>query len=390
MVPDGADGVFVSCSTIDEIGFDLEYFLQRLTLDGAVVPGWPVQGRQVVVAPEVRFDPDLGPDGFGGVFMSWYDYRNRGSGADIYALRVMESGSLAPGWTPNGTQVSGVDGAAEDDIGARLAADGAGGVYLTWEWTVGTTRPRVQHLAADGSVAPGWYPGGIAVTPQYRGFTPQIVSDGAGGAIVAWERREAALEDGIFAQRYVVDGPVPVQLALASAEAEPGHVRLIWQGAGAAYLDAVVERRGEASEWTTLSTAVAAGGDQLTYEDLTVTAGARYAYRLAWDEGGVRQHTSESWVEVPAAFELALPGFQPNPARGGAAAIAFTLPDDAPAKLEVLDVTGRRVFAHDAGALGAGRHVVRLDGGATLAPGVYLIRLRCQARTLLVRGVVVR
>jgi hypothetical protein len=42
------------------------------------------------------------------------------------------------------------------------------------------------------------------------------------------------------------------------------------------------------------------------------------------------------------------------PARGDAAAIAFTLPGGAVAKLEVLDVAGRCVFTHDASALGRG------------------------------------
>jgi hypothetical protein len=388
IAPNGQSGFYIGCSTIDEIGSDLDYYLQRLTFDGTVVPGWPAQGVQLVTAPRTRFDLIIEPDGFGGVFMSWFDYR--GVGADIYALRVMDDGTLAPGWTPNGTQVSGLDGAAEDDIGARLAADGAGGVYLAWEWTVGTTRVRVQHLAADGSVAPGWYPGGIAVTPEYRGYTPQIATDGEGGAIVAWERRAPALEDGIFAQRYVVDGPVPVQLALASAEAEPDRVRLTWQGAAAGYLQAVVERSTGSGGWAPLGVPRADGPDRLIYDDLDVVAGARYAYRLAYEEAGVRRYTGETWVEVPAAFKFALHGLQPNPARGGAVAVAFTLQDAAPATLEALDVAGRQVLVRDASALGPGRHVVRLGDGAVLAPGVYLIRIRQGERTAVVRGVVTR
>jgi hypothetical protein len=68
----------------------------------------------------------------------------------------------------------------------------------------------------------------------------------------------------------------------------------------------------------------------------------------------------------------------------------FTLPDAKPATLELLDVSGRRVLAREVGALGAGRHTVRLDPGARVAPGLYWMRLRQGARTLLARGVVIR
>ena len=44
----------------------------------------------------------------------------------------------------------------------------------------------------------------------------------------------------------------------------------------------------------------------------------------------------------------------------------------------------------DLGGLGAGRHVLALDGGARLAPGAYLMRLRQAGRVLTARGVVVR
>ena len=59
----------------------------------------------------------------------------------------------------------------------------------------------------------------------------------------------------------------------------------------------------------------------------------------------------------------------------GPLAVAFTLPDDHPATLKVLDVSGRRVAVRDVGSLGAGRHVLWLAEPATLHPGIYLVRL---------------
>jgi hypothetical protein len=71
--------------------------------------------------------------------------------------------------------------------------------------------------------------------------------------------------------------------------------------------------------------------------------------------------------------KFALTSVWPNPARRTPLMIGFTLPISAPARLEVLDVSGRRIMAREIGALGPGPH--RLAMAATLPPGIYLIRL---------------
>jgi hypothetical protein len=75
----------------------------------------------------------------------------------------------------------------------------------------------------------------------------------------------------------------------------------------------------------------------------------------------------------PLAFALA--GVRPNPSVGERLSVAFVLPVAAPARLELLDVSGRRVAGHEVGWLGAGRHEVDLAAGRRFAPGIYLVRL---------------
>ena len=125
------------------------------------------------------------------------------------------------------------------------------------------------------------------------------------------------------------------------------------------------------------------------YEDTAVVEGERYAYRLAYIEEGEGRITREAWVDVPRAFELALEGFRPNPA-GALPGIAFTLPSAGRAILEVVDVTGRRVFRSDVGERGPGRHTIAVRTEVPLAPGVYLIRLASGGRVMQARGVVLR
>ena len=93
--------------------------------------------------------------------------------------------------------------------------------------------------------------------------------------------------------------------------------------------------------------------------------------------------------DILPELELALRGFQPNPTVG-IPTVAFVLAEAAPASLEVFDVAGRRVASRAVGALGPGRHVIPLDTGARLTPGVYAIRLTQGERVLHARGVVTR
>lgn len=90
---------------------------------------------------------------------------------------------------------------------------------------------------------------------------------------------------------------------------------------------------------------------------------------------------------APAPVEFALRRVA-NPASGARLDVAFALPDAGAARLELLDVRGRRVASREVGELGAGNHEVRLEPRHRLAPGVYFVRL-VQARNSAVRRVTV-
>ena len=71
----------------------------------------------------------------------------------------------------------------------------------------------------------------------------------------------------------------------------------------------------------------------------------------------------------------------PNPA-GGPFDVSFSLSVSAPATLSVYDVSGRRVAERAVGGLGTGVHSVRLGDRERLRPGLYLVRLSQEARSL--------
>jgi len=131
LAPDGAGGFYLGCTT-DYGGFDQDLYLQRFSFTGTRSPGWPEGGVKLCSAPKVRAWVPMVPDGLGGVLLAWYDYRPSPSGAsEIYALRVRSDGSLAPGWTVNGTRVS-EDTASDNEFDPSIGPDGVGGAYIAW------------------------------------------------------------------------------------------------------------------------------------------------------------------------------------------------------------------------------------------------------------------
>jgi hypothetical protein len=387
VAPDGAGGFYAGSATLNPSLFDGVYYVQRFSFAGTRSPGWPESGVQVCGASGDRAGLRVVADGFGGALLTWYDYRRPSTGGEIYALRIRADGTLAPGWTVDGTQVS--DASAPGyEYAPDIAPDGSGGAYLVWRSEYVDFPAWVQHLTGNATVAAGWPAYGVRLAPSGAQFDPRIAYDGRRGAIVAWDEACCG-RIGMYAQRFVLDGPVAVLLSLVSADAGPDRVMLVWHAADGASLAATVERRGTGSDWMPLGTVTADGTGRIEYLDRSVVAGERYGHRIAYTEDGLTRHSAETWVDVPRALALALEGLRPNPAVGPLT-VAFTLPSWAPATLELLDVGGRRVLAREVGSLGAGSHLLHLDGGSQLAPGMYWLRLTQAGRALVARGVVVR
>lgn len=383
-VPDDAGGFYVVRSKLTPAShpYDAEVWAHRFTFDGERAPGWPEQGVLVCGGPGSRYDIHVEKDAVGGLLVAWWEFRP-GQTAEIYLSRILADGTLAPGWPANGLRVSNPVSQPFTDFDPAVTHDGAGGAYVTWCRDYNTISPSyIQHVLASGSIAPGWPSYGFVVAAGQEQSEPQIVTDGRGGAIVTW-----AQPDGYYATRFAADGPVAVELTLARSEATPDLVALEWRTGEPASFTATLERSDRPGEWRVLATLSPDGEGRLTYEDRAVTPGRRYGYRLAWEAAGARATSAEAWVETPAALELALHGFAPNPSPARAS-VAFTLAIEGAAQLEVFDVGGRRVHAREVGSLGVGRHVVRLDERGGLPPGLYLLRLTTPGRTVTTRGVV--
>jgi hypothetical protein len=85
---------------------------------------------------------------------------------------------------------------------------------------------------------------------------------------------------------------------------------------------------------------------------------------------------------------FALSGTVPNPSKGGAFNVRFSLPDGKRATLSLFDVSGRRLASREVGVMGAGRHTVTL--AQRLPAGLYMVRLDREGMSLKSRAAVVR
>jgi len=132
------------------------------------------------------------------------------------------------------------------------------------------------------------------------------------------------------------------------------------------------------------------GDGQFYYPFGVATDAAGNVYVSDTDNHRIEVFRATAGVPGEASFAFALEGVRPNPTRGGALKVRFSLPTDAPARLELLDVSGRRVVEREVGSLGAGQHTLDLGAGQHLAPGLYLVRLTQGANTRTTRVAVLR
>jgi hypothetical protein len=92
---------------------------------------------------------------------------------------------------------------------------------------------------------------------------------------------------------------------------------------------------------------------------------------------------------APAPRGLSLAAPRPNPARGEFT-VGYGLAGDSPARIELLDLAGRRVAARVVDGGGSGSSIVRFSEARDLPAGIYLVRLSQGGRFLTRRVVVIR
>jgi hypothetical protein len=334
------------------------------------------------------FSRAISSDGAGGAYLAWEDART--GDHDLYALHVDADGSLAPGWAADGLPLCTVPGRQQRPV---LLTTPQRYLFAVWEdERLGDRDLYCTLRSADGTFGPAlngaWGPQGN-VFAQFPGdqqlavVTPDVSS----AMFVAWQDSRDG-RDKVYVQHVTLDFPTAVAVSLVSSEATPDVVRLRWRMEGGAGLRADVQRREASGDWLTLASLQPDGVGDIAFEDRAVTPGASYEYRLRWSEDETEHVAGDVRVVVPRSAALALSPPEPNPS-AGAFRVRFALAGGAPARLEVLDVAGRRIAVRELSA-GAGSHVEEFAAAATWPAGLYLVRLSEGGRARVTRLAIAR
>lgn len=193
---DGAGGAILAWLEYRSLT-SIDIYSQRVNAAG--IPQWTGNGVAICVAAGNQSFPAPVPivaDGSGGAIMAWHDPRTGASSHHIYAQRVNASGVVL--WPVDGLAVC---TAANEQGFPSLVTDGSGGAFLTWhDGRGGAADIYAQHVSGTGT--PQWTANGIALcTEANNQFYPVMVSDNAGGAVVAWDDQRFANDD-VYAQRF--------------------------------------------------------------------------------------------------------------------------------------------------------------------------------------------
>jgi hypothetical protein len=202
IVIDGSGGAII-CWDECRTGLGKDVYVQRVDANGYVQ--WTYDGNEVCTAFGVQDWPAIVSDGSGGAILSWNDNRNTlGVAFDIFAQRVDHNGIMK--WTYNGVPIS---SATNDQKGSVIVSDGAGGAVIAWnDYRSGLTSDvYVQRINDIGIVQ--WTSDGVAIAVLANDQkSPCMVSDGADGAIIAWQDSRNGTDFNIYAQRINASGVV--------------------------------------------------------------------------------------------------------------------------------------------------------------------------------------
>jgi hypothetical protein len=170
-----------------------------------------------------QYSPRIISEGSGGAIITWQDFRSGiGINYDIYAQRVNSSGAVQ--WTADGVAIC---TASYGQYSPRIISDGSGGAIITWQdfrSGIGINYDiYAQRINSSGAAQ--WIADGVAIcTASGQQDYPLITSDGLAGAIITWQDYRSGIRD-IYAQWVESSGnltdTIPPTVTLSSTATSP-------------------------------------------------------------------------------------------------------------------------------------------------------------------------
>jgi len=231
IVPDGEGGAIITWYDYRS-GSNFDIYVQRVNHDG--VTQWTTDGVAICTALGDQSSPQIVPDGEGGAIITWNDYRS-GSHSDIYARRVNQDGGAQ--WTTDGVAIC---TALSNQYSPQIVSDGEGGAIITWyDYRSGSNYDIYARRVNHDGVAQ-WATDGVAICRELGDqYVPQIVPDGEGGAIITWYDYRSGSNFDIYARRVNHDGVTQWTtdgVAICTALGDQSSPQIVPDGEGSAII----------------------------------------------------------------------------------------------------------------------------------------------------------
>lgn len=215
-------------------GNDYDIYAQKL--DGSGVIKWAANGAAVCTAVDTQNNPKIENDGSGGVIIGWADKRN-GNDYNVYAQRLSSTGSAQ--WTNNGISVC---SEANNQSALDISTENISGAIFTWKDYRNNIYADIYAQYIDLSGNPQWTINGIAVVIKpFDQLNPNIITD-ASGCIIVWQDSSAGQWE-VYAQKLSLSGAASwvtngkVVGNAANNQLEPKHISDGKGGAIVAFMD---------------------------------------------------------------------------------------------------------------------------------------------------------
>jgi hypothetical protein len=205
VVSDGLGGAIVAWDDHRAGGTTNDVYAQRVNATGA--PQWAANGVVVCSATSWQQVPQIASDGANGAVLCWSD--NRSGTPDVFVQRINGIGVKL--WPAPGVQACTGGGAVVRGAPA-LVSDGTGGAIVAWQDArsgAGSEDLYARHFLATGLADTAWTASGVVVsTASGKQERMRAVPDGSGGVIVAWKDSRTDMSGDVYAQHLTNTGAV--------------------------------------------------------------------------------------------------------------------------------------------------------------------------------------
>ncbi len=205
------------------------------------------QGNPVTTAVNDQIDPMMTTDGSGGTIITWQDKHN--GKYEIYAQRMNSDGNAV--WSTNGIPICTTD----TNYNPIIVSDGSGGAIIAWQSYRGSATADIYAQRVNSSGAVQWTTNGVPVCViVFEQDTVSMISDGLGGAILTWQdyRSNNGFAD-IYAQRVNSSGAMVWTangVNICNQAAAQRGPRLVSDGSGGAFITWFDNRAGNYDIYT--------------------------------------------------------------------------------------------------------------------------------------------